>query len=161
MVPPSNAKEAHPGTVAAPFQHLVTSCVQPFHSPVVSDSAQPKHQQPKAGRKSDSTVRTVPTPAGLGAGLSTSKHMSSSCGLQASLPGPAAAAPDAATGTEDEQHGRESLGGTQGAITGLTHMALQKHNDAIPAASAGGSAESQGLGMQACFLVAAASKNRA
>ena len=129
----------------APFQHLIASCVQPFKSPVVSDCAQPK-QQLNSGWKSSSTVRAVPTPAGLGAGLGSIKQRPSNC----AVPHPAAAEPDAATAMEDEQHGRESLGGTQGAITGLTHMALQKHNDAMPAASAGAAVESQGLGMQAC-----------
>lgn len=149
VAPLSSAKETHTATAAAPFQHLIASCVQPFKSPVVADGVQPK-QQPKSGWKSSSTARTVPTPVGLGAGLGCSKQKPSSCSLQASLPQPAAAELDAATAVEDEPHGRESLGGTQGAITGLTHMALQKHNDAMPAASAGASVESQGLGMQAC-----------
>ena len=152
----SSAKGTHTTMAAAPFQHLVASCVQPFKSPVVSDGAQPK-QQPKSGWKSSSTVRTLPTSADLSASLGSSKQRPSSCALQASLPQPAAAEPDAATAMGEEQHGRESLGGTQGAITGLTHMALQKHNDAMPAASAGPSVESQGLGMQACFSLIAAS----
>lgn len=155
VAPLSSAKGTHTTTAAAPFQHLIASCVQPFKSPVVSSGAQPK-QQPKSGWKSSCTVRTVPTLAGLGAGLGSSKQRPGSHALQASLPQPAAAELDAATATEDEQHGRESLGGTQGAITGLTHMALQKHNDALPAASAGPSVDSRGLGMQACvFLIAA------
>lgn len=147
--PLSIAKGTHATMAAAPFQHLIASCVQPFKSPVVSDGAQPK-QQAKSGLKSSSTVKKLPTPAGLGSGLGSSKQRPSSRALQASLPHAAAAEPDAAIGMEDEQHGRESLGGTQGAITGLTCMALQKHNDAMPAASAGASVESQGLGMQAC-----------
>ena len=158
--PLSSAKDTHTTTAAAPFQHLIASCVQPFKSPVVSDGAQPK-QQPKSGWKSSSTVRTVPTPAGLGAGLGSSKQRPSSRAVQASLPRPAPAGPDAATGVEGEQQGRESLGGTQGAITGLTNMALQKHNDAMPAASAGACVESQGLGMQAgslyCFTASSQS----
>lgn len=99
------------------------------------------------------------TPAGLGAGLGTSKQrLSRGQTLQASLPPAAAADVDAASAMEDEQHGRESLGGTQGAITGLTHMALQKHNDAMPAASAGASVESHGLGMQACSSLSVVSQ---
>lgn len=158
VAPPSSAKGSYPTTAAAPFQHLIASCLQPFKSPVVSSSAQPKHQL-NSGRKSSSTVRTVATPAGLGAGLGTSKQRPSrGQTLPASLPQASAAELDAATAMEDEQHGRESLGGTQGAITGLTHMALQKHNDAIPAASAGASVESQGLGMQACSSLSVSSQ---
>lgn len=158
VAPPTNAKGSHLTTAAAPFQHLIASCLQPFKSPIVFSSAQPK-QQLNSGRKSSSTVRTVATPAGLGAGLGTSKQRPSrGQALQASLPEAAEADLDAASAMEDEQHGRESLGGTQGAVTGLTHMALQKHNNAMPAASAGASAESQGLGMQARSSLSVASQ---
>lgn len=155
--PPTIAKGGHSITDAAPFQHLIASCLKPFKSPIISNTAQPK-QQLNSGRKSNSTVRTVATPAGLGAGLGTStQRPSRGQTLQASLPQASAADLDAASAKEDEQHGRESLGGTQGAVTGLTHMALQKHNNAMPAASAGASVESQGLGMQVCSFLSLAS----
>lgn len=128
-------------------QHLVSSCLKPLCSPAVSGGGQ-QDQAPKSGWKGGRASRTLPTPTGLGAGLSIGKQMPSSFALQASLPQPAEAAPDDATAVGEVLHGRESLGGTQGAITGLTHMALQKHTDALPAASAGGPVESQGLGMQ-------------
>lgn len=156
VAPNRNAQE-HTGTGAQlagqatgakqlPCQHLVTSGVHPFISPAISGAAQ-RDQAPKSGWKSGRTARTQPTPAGLGAGLTTSKQTPGSPALHSNLPQPAAAAalPD---DVGEEQPGRESLGGTQGAITGLTHMALQKHIDAVPAASAGGPVESQVLGMQ-------------
>ncbi|KAL3154240.1 hypothetical protein ABBQ32_013740 [Trebouxia sp. C0010 RCD-2024] len=170
VAPHSTVKGPHTGTAAQlaghtrgakqpPFQHLVTSCVQPFCSPAVSGGAQ-RDQAPKSGWKNSRTARTVPTPAGLGAGLTTSKQTPGSPALQSSLPQPpaAAAAPPPPDGTGDEQPGRESLGGTQGAITGLTHMALQKHNDALAAASAGGPVESQGLSMQVADAEAATAR---
>ena len=54
-------------------------------------------------------------------------------------------------------HGnRDSLGGTQGAVTGLTHLALQKHEEAIQLAAAATrlsaglthSEDTQALGLQ-------------
>ena len=128
------------------FQHPVASCVQQFTSPVVSAGAQQK-QQASSGWPRSSTVNPALAPAGLGAGLSTSKQPQGRHSLQAKLPQP----PPAAAGVEEVgSHGRESLGGTQGAITGLTHMALQKHNEAVPSNDVGtGSAnDTQGLGMQ-------------
>ncbi|KAL3139869.1 hypothetical protein ABBQ38_004164 [Trebouxia sp. C0009 RCD-2024] len=153
------------GAKQLPFQHLVASCVQPFCSPAVAGGAQ-RDQAPKSGWKNSRTARTVPTPAGLGAGLTTSKQTPGSPALQSSLPQSAAAAAAAAAPPPppppddmgDEQPGRESLGGTQGAITGLTHMALQKHNDALAAASTGGPVESQGLGMQVADAEAATAR---
>lgn len=58
---------------------------------------------------------------------------------------------------ESTSKNRDSLGGTQGAVTGLTHMALQKHNEAVQLAGRGmslstgvlPSEDTQMLGMQA------------
>ena len=139
------------------FQHLVASCAQPFTSPVVSAGAQQK-QQASSGRWRSSTGRTALAPAGLGAGLSTGKQLQGVHSLQAKLPqAPAVAAAATAAVEEVGSHGRESLGGTQGAITGLTNMALQKLNEEGPPDYAGvyaGTDDTQGLRMQVRSLPA-------
>ncbi len=67
--------------------------------------------------------RSTATPSGFGTGLGTGPSSNKRQVVRAPVllqPGSAedlAARPD-----------RESIGGTQGAITGLTHLALQKHN---------------------------------
>ena len=143
------------------LKHLAASCVQPFVSPAPAGKALQK-QQAKSGRLSSTTSRAAMTPAaGLGVGLSSGKQVCTGPAMQTSpAPSEAAAAAEVAitaanTDADGGVSGRESLGGTQGAITGLTHLALQKHNAALPAASAidpgtsGLTNDSQGLGMQA------------
>lgn len=67
--------------------------------------------------------RSTATPSGLGTGLATGP----SANKRQVLREPVLLQPDSA---EDlaARPDRESIGGTQGAITGLTHLALQKHN---------------------------------
>lgn len=105
-----------------------------------------RHQQ---GRQNPSKHAShTPVPTGLGTGLTkgpTSRHQVDN---DSELLQSASA----------EEHGvrrdRESLGGTQGAITGLAHMALQRHDQAVqlPTASADHSAgyglDSQQMALQ-------------
>lgn len=67
--------------------------------------------------------RSTATPSGLGTGLGTGP----SSNKRQVVRDPVLLQPDSA---EDlaARPDRESIGGTQGAITGLTHLALQKHN---------------------------------
>lgn len=65
------------------------------------------------------------TPSGLGTGLGTGPTSNKQVDRD-----PVLLQPDSA---EDlaARPDRESIGGTQGAITGLTHLALQKHNQDV------------------------------
>ncbi len=67
--------------------------------------------------------RSTATPSGLGTGLGTGP----SSNKRQVVRDPVLLQPES---TEDlaARPDRESIGGTQGAITGLTHLALQKHN---------------------------------
>ena len=54
---------------------------------------------------------------------------------------------------------RESLGGTQGAVAGLTHLSLQRHDEAMQQAAAAHSGlmpseDTQALGLQVTYLLA-------
>ncbi len=92
--------------------------------------------------KASKHVRNAPTPTGLGTGLS--KRQLDSHALQACLPkSPLPVAGEDAAARPD----RESIGGTQGAITGLTHMALHRHKQGVQLPT--NSADSQVMRMQA------------
>ena len=97
--------------------------------------------------------RSTSTPSGLGTGLATGP----SANKRQVVREPVLLQPDSA---EDlaARPDRESIGGTQGAITGLTHLALQKHNQDLHlrTGSADHSAvsglDSQQMALQASFF---------
>ena len=78
----------------------------------------------QSARATGKRLRTTATPTGMGAGLGTVTG-TGKCNSGSHAQGiPVAPSEQVAATT-----GRESFGGTQGAITGLTRMALQKHNE--------------------------------
>ena len=95
--------------------------------------------------------RGTSSPMGMGMGLDTGKRASTAC------PTPASA--HTASGQVLVRTDRESNGGTQGAVTGLTHMALQKHNQlqaglsAQPAGPRTDGTDSQGMAQQVSELL--------
>ncbi len=79
-----------------------------------------------SAQKVSKPIRSTATPSGLGTGLGTGP----SSNKRQVVRNPVLLQPESA---EDlaARPDRESIGGTQGAITGLTHLALQKHNQDV------------------------------
>ena len=156
--PSSVLLSALPAAVPAQLQQ---TAAKHFQAPAFTSSSTASAtlaDQQTSGRKAGSRLNITPIPSGLGTGLSTAKPQHASHAKQADLPQLAAAAVETMAARAD----RDSLGGTQGAITGLTHMALQRcnHADHIATGSADQSvasaADTQGMAVQASLLRLAA-----
>ena len=110
---PATTRKQQPAAAAAPAAAVTANLA----ASTAAAAAGGGHQNARTVSK---RPRTTATPSGMRTGLDAGKRGS---GIHAQ--GSALAVSEqvpAATG-------RESFGGTQGAITGLTHMALQKHNE--------------------------------